>query len=57
MERSKSGPLGREMERLTKDVEEEIKIAKSEEVKKPKEQRKTVGLCRSDIYLRKSETF
>ena len=39
------------MERLTKDVEEKIKIAESEEIKKPKEQRKTVGLCSSDIFI------
>ena len=51
MEQSKSGPMGREMERLTKDVEEKIKIAESEEIKKLKEQRKTVGLCRSDIFI------
>ena len=51
MEQSKSGPLGREIERLTKDVEEKIKIAEREQIKKPKEQRKTVGICRSDIFI------
>ena len=57
MEQLKREPLERKIEKLSKDVEEQTKIAESEEIKKLKEQKKTVSICWSNIYLRTNQQF